>query len=105
MEEANKAVEVKLHLYYYSFFIGVTLYKFQVYTIIFHLPYRYVVFPSKSLISTHHCIHVPLYPFRPSITPFPSGNYQSIFCIYVFVFVVSMLVTTALTLRLCGWIA
>ena len=62
-----------------------TLYKFQVYVIAFRLLYRlHCVHHQKSSFHHHHT-YVPLYPFHPTTTPFPSGNYESVFCIYVFV--------------------
>ena len=44
------------------------------------------VLNPNSLVFTRHHIYVPIYPFCPPPTPFPSGNHQSILFVHVFIF-------------------
>ena len=48
-----------------------------------------IILTTKSLVSIHRHTNVPLYPFHPTPTRFPSHNHQSVLYIYVFVFLSS----------------
>ena len=64
-----------------------TLCKLQVYIISFCIDC--IMFTTNSLVFICHHTHVPLYPFCPPLTSFPSGNHQSVLLTYVFVYLPS----------------
>ena len=56
-------------------------------TLYFDVGIHYSVLTTKSLVSSHHLIADPLYPFYPPLTSTSLGITKSVLCIYVFVFV------------------